>query len=419
MSLQNGGEQRASTNFKFRHKWDALPHPPKDFFDDSLDSGSRSRDVGARPPDSSFPSPPVFDLSVEDNPGGVNRFKNNRTSGESKSPNSRPTSTQNMSQLAMRHDTSSKNISTHSTDRKLDTTGDRMGQVTTTVNHRDIDETFGSNNGYSLEDSTYDDDGLYAAVDYEGPKKSTGSVVDKIAMYQDSLCTSVNDTETDRTHRTYSSISRDNNASAEDVEDGLHTSVDKSNFRSKAQENRGTIPEKISEANKPNTSIVENEPNTLSNYNGFIDEEEKEIPLYAIVDKSKIDTKRTEHDNFETEIEIPPPVPYRYHLEKEDDFEESSENVENFVEDRNCLSNHEENHNSNFTEFTPSKTDRINDRNENDTIGVVETNLASFPERLEKFNGKSCIGKNDRHSGVAQKLKKGKKKSKSNCLPVS
>lgn len=401
-----------------------------------------SRDFGTRPRDSSFdlPPPPVFDLNNERTPGN-NRFESNRilgetSFGENKSPLNKKspgifarssTPTLQTSQLGHRQDTSCKDMPNYSTTRKAEMMtecpGDRIGQLTTTVDYRSMNEKFRSNDGYPLEDSTYDDDGLYSPVDYKGPNRASGNVVDKIAMSNgddsdDDLYTSMSNMDLGTKHEGVSATSMDSKRktafNADNVGDRLYTSEDNNDLTSKMLQNRSDDPKRFSKTNTATSNVVQNGPKSFPNSNGFVDEDD-DMPVYATVDKSRIPLKQP-MNNFlqESEFEIPPPIPDKLFLET-GDFQESSGNTDSIYSEKNrhdftnsIAVKHEDN-------FVPSATVQMNGRNEN---AVVETNIASFPERLRKFNGESSVGKSDRN-GVVQKLKKKKKRSKSSIVQVN
>ncbi len=401
-----------------------------------------SRDFGARPRDSSFdlPPPPVFDLSSERTSGNIKRFENNRTLGqasssENNSPRSKKSSevfarsdfkstpTPQTGQLGYREDNSSRKMPSFSTKKKSDkmteSPMDRNGHFTTAVDYRGTKEKFMSNNGYPLDDSNNGDDGLYAAVDYKGPRVS-GSVIDKIAMSngdgtEDDLYASVDNSEFDIKHGGVSTTPMDYKMFNTDVQDGLYASVD-NDLASKVLHNRGDDPERFSKTNAAKTCVVQNGPKSFQN--SFIDQE-NDMPVYAAVDKSRISPKER-GKNFlqESDFEIPPPIPDRLYLETED-FEESSEITDNIESQQN---RRDFTNNSNVVthkhSFVPLETGQINGGYENSTNAVVETNIASFPERLQKFNGESSVGKSDTN-GVGQKSKKVKKKSKPKLVEVS
>ena len=340
-------------NFKYRHRQDALPHPPKDFLDDSLNSGSKTRVFGTQPRDPSFdlppPPPSVFALNSTGTPGNTNRFE------------------QKSSQIGL----SENNTTFHkkSSDKTTEIPGDMNGRFPTSVDYRGMNEKFMSKDEYPLEDSAYDDDGLYTPVDYKGPKRASGCAVDNLTMLN-----------------------------AGDAEDDLYTSVDNIEFDMK------------------NESVSTTSRDNDLRSNGLIDEQ-TEIPVYAAVDKTRISPK-VEKKNFlvDSEFEIPPPIPDRLFLET-GDFQESSENIDNI---HSPQSTHDFRNNTSKRHehsFATLQTGHINGVNESTTNGVIETNVVRFTERLQKFNGESSAGQNHRN-GIVQKSKKEKKKCKSKVVEV-
>ena len=270
---------------------------------------------------------------------------------------------------------------------------DRTGHFCTGVDYKDTNEKFKSNDVYPHKHLTYndDDDDLYTPVDYKGPNRTSGNMMKKITMYNGDiegdhdLYTSVDDTGLDRKH-----TGNDNS-----------TKVPKSNT--------GTN-------NVHDTTNVHNGPESFLNSNGLC--EEDDMPVYATVDKSSIVPKETESKvDKETEFEIPPPIPDSFFLETED-FQDTSENADAPYPELNTrvlTNNVPAKEKSNFV---PSETGQINGINKNASDAVIETNVASFPERLQKFDAKSS-GPKAVKNGVVQKLKKGKKKSKSNLSKVN
>ena len=311
--------------------------------------------LGTRPRDPSFdlppPPPPVFALNTTGTPDNINRFE------------------QKSSQIGL----SENNTTFHkkSSDKTTEIPGDMNGRFPTSVDFRGMNEKFMSKDEYPLEDSAYDDDGLYTPVDYKGPKRASGSAVDNLTMLN-----------------------------AGDAEDDLYTSVDNMKFDMKH--------ECVSTTSRDN--------DLRSSSNGLIDDE-TEIPVYAAVDKTRISPK-VEKKNFplDSEFEIPPPIPDRLFLET-GDFQESSDNTDNIHLQQNT---HDFRNNTSLRHehsFIPLETGQINDRNEGATNGVIETNIASFPERMQKFNRESSAGQNNKN-GIVQKSKKVKKKSKSKVVEV-
>lgn len=270
----------------------------------------------------------------------------------------------------------------------------RTGHLCTgVVDYKDKNEKFRSNDVYPHKHSTYDDDDddLYTPVDYKGPNKTSGNMMNKITMYD-------GDIEGDR---------------------DLYTSVDDTGFNRKhtGNDNSTKVPKSNTVTNNMhNTTNVPNGPGSFLNSNELC--EEDDMPVYATVDKSGIVPKETESNvDKETEFEIPPPVPDSFFLETED-FQDSSENVDATYPELNTrvlTNNVPAKEKSNFV---PSETGQINGINKNASDAVIETNVPSFPERLQKFNAKSSGAKAVKN-GVVQNLKKEKKKSKSNLSKVN
>lgn len=351
---------------KFRQKQDALPHPPKDCFDDSFDSGRTSREFGSRTHDSPFdlPPPPMFKSPLHQKP---------QTSAGSNFTSNPALQTGQLGQL---QNTSTKGIP----GRKPQ--ADRIGHLSTSVDYEETNAKFRGNDGYPLKDSTYDDDDLYTPVDYKELNRTSGNVKDKITMWNG------------------------------DIEDDLYTSIDNTQFDKKHNSNDSTKFPKDNAA----TNNVHNGPESFPNSNGLC--EEDDMPVYATVDKSRILPKETERNvDEETEFEIPPPIPDRFFLETED-FQNSLQNNDTTYPKLNTqvLTNNVATKNK--SKMLLSETGQINGVNENAKNATIETNVAGFPERLQTFNSKSSGGKGDKN-GVVQKLKKGKKKTKSNLSKVS
>jgi hypothetical protein len=265
---------------------------------------------------------------------------------------------------------------------------DQNGDYGTAVDYGGRNGEFMSKDEYSFEDSTYDDDGLYTPVDYKEHTRTSMDTKDNFAM-----------------------------SNAGDTDDDLYTSVDNMEFdmkhggtgrtsedRSNVLQSRGEAFGKFSKSDFPKS-------------NGFVDEE-TEMPVYAVVDKTKISPK-VEKKSLpqENEFEIPPPIPDRFFLER-DDFKETGNTDKSINSQQNrhdVINNTPVRHEHSFV---PLAKGQMNDGNENATKGVVETDIATFPQRLQKFNSESSIGGNNKN-GIVQKSKKAKKKSRTKVAVVT
>ena len=359
---------------KFRQKQDALPHPPKDFFDDSFDSGHTSREFGNRPRDATFdlPPPPIFKSPLHQ--------KSPQTFAGSNFTSKPALQT---GQLGLLQNASTKEIAgriSGITEPQVD----KIGHMSASFDYKETNEkSWSDDGGYSPKDSAYDDDDLYTPVDYKGLSRTSGNVKDKITMWNG------------------------------DVEDDLYASIDNTVFdRKHSSNNESTKFPK----NNTGTNNVHNGPESFPNSEGL--SEEDDMPVYAAVDKSSILPKETKGNvDEETEFEIPPPIPDRFFLETED-FQDSSQSNDTTNPELNTqvLTNNVAT--KNRTNVVPSETGQINGVNKNAKSATIETNVPNFPERPQTFIAKSSGGKGDKN-GVVQKLKKGKKKSKSNLSKVN
>lgn len=298
--------------------------------------------------------------------------------------------------------TSSGHLPKYLNDKRMDTNEavrEKGGQLTTNMDLMGSNSKFEGFDRYPTEDSSDDDDDLYARVDHKKSDSISRKAIDKSALLNGG-----------------------------DTLDGLYSSVDDMGYDRKH--------------NDSSISNLQNKLGNASKANSLKQNEQDSVAIYATVDKSNITPKQTNDYLKENEFEIPPPIPDKLFLDQED-FENNNPSIDTDCNGRD-LKNIEIEVKNNFFSLETSRGENKGKFPRNTTLDTnkvprntvvymgkvsgnttvetdkvprdtaVETNIASFSERLHKFNEKSSVAKGDRKEPI-QKIKQ---KSKSNLSQV-
>lgn len=376
---------------------DALPHPPKAFFDDSFESdgtsyvGSQSRDLTL-----DFTPLPVVDLSSEETEKqrSLDAHLNINSPIDKKCEKffcSTSTSTPALQESHLAH----------------------YQDVTTVFDCVCTDNNIRSNSGYFKTDSTYHNSDLFTPMDYNKPNRVSGNVMnDGLSNGDDNVDALYNTVKHSAKCGEFNSTPVDKVVFNSDARDRVRTSVDNDiTSNSKVLQEKGE-DSRCSEANNEKRIFVQNGHKGFPTGNGFIRSEA--LAIDATVNKASTFLKDTKIKCFADEFETPPSIADRLFLEN-NDFCEASE-TDHYIDSENNR-HHSKRNNAAKQGVEPPKSTQTNDRNGVSNAVDVEKSVKSNIEHMQKLNGKSSIVQKDRNVAV-KRLTKGKNKSKSNFSQV-
>lgn len=163
--------------------------------------------------------------------------------------------------------------------------------------------------------------------------------------------------------------------------------------------------------------------------NGVRENMENQMPLYAVVDKSKMNkpivSEGSKDTSSEEELELPPLVPERRYTQTEavsllgkdrkafENCDLSGNDI--FMESLNRNSTEHQNENSAPEAIGSSTAPNVSINGQNDEPCIVTT-IKSFPERLRQFDERSVLD-DPRSTGSKERLRKSRK-SRSRIVQV-